>query len=123
MAGARIVKHDKRELDARELARAEADAVAAHLRDSLADGVSPVDGSARPRKGDGKPLGVNTGLLSRNIKVLDVRGTEQRATATIVTPNSRYPFLDKHTDILTLEGRADEVRREAANKYLNGDGK
>lgn len=120
MARARIEKHGAAppKLDARELVQAEADAVAEHLRRSLVEGVSPVDGSARPRKANGKPQGFETGTLARGIQVTKVTGSQEKATATITTPSSRHPFLDRHTDILTLEGRADEVRREAADKYL-----
>lgn len=119
MARARIVKHgESRQLDARELVEAQAEAVTEHLRRSLLDGVSPVDGSPRPRKANGKPLGVDTGELARSLRVGRETGTQGRARVSVTAPESRAAFLDRHPDVLTLDGRADEVCREAATEYL-----
>jgi hypothetical protein len=111
-------------LDAEGLVLAQAEAVRDHLSTSLLDGVSPVDGSARPRKGDGKPLGVRTGRLARKLRIGHVRKSRHRASVEIRPPRGqpadefRESFVAEHDDILTTEGQAGRVLAQATLDYI-----
>lgn len=114
-----ITKSRNRErLDARELAKDVGTAVGKHLGNSIVDGVSAVDGSPRDRKANGKPIGLRTGLLSRRIRYAKPTGSQRKASATIVAPESRLPFLRNHQDFFTLEGDVDQVIDAAVSDYL-----
>ena len=114
------VKRKRKGPDARELVTVMADAAASYLGESLVNGYRPADGAARPRKGDGKPLGYDTGLLSRAIKPQTLHNTRARARVQIRGPESRRHFLEGHEDVITLDGIVSDEMDAAADEYLKG---
>lgn len=107
-------------IDARKLVEVQAKAVVQYLGDSLVNGYRPADGEARPRKGDGKPLGYRTGVLARGLRIVDQGQTRARASVRIEPPldTGRRIFVSKNPDVITLDGLVDEVRLEAVDDYL-----
>ena len=114
------VKNKRKGPDARELVQVMAKAAADYLGESLVNGYRPADGEARPRKGDGKPLGLDTGYLSRTIKPEAVHTTRAKASVRIRGPVSRQIFLAKNPDVLTLDGIVADEMDHAAREYLEG---
>jgi hypothetical protein len=114
-----ITKSRNREqLDARELVKDVGTAVGKHLGDSIVDGVSAVDGSPRERKANGKPRGLDKGVLARRVRIAKPTGSQRRAAATITAPDSRLPFLRNHEDFFALDGDVDQVIDTAVRVHL-----
>ena len=125
----RVTAQRRPQLNASALAKAQATAARDWHRESLIGGWSPVDGSDRPRKGDQKPLGYDTGTLARGLRVRGVESTRERASFAIEPPTTRrdlakpkleyggMSFLERY-DILSLDGRTADVIDEATEAYF-----
>lgn len=112
------------------LARAQGDALIKHLEFSLVAGYDPATMDARPRKGDGKPLGYDTGKLAAGLRLVSAGSTRTSARFEIKPPPSRSmlddvrpelggrSFLDRY-GIITTEGKAAEVIAEATDEYMS----
>lgn len=105
-------------INTRELAQVQAEAARDYLQESLVNGYRPADGAARPRKGDGKPLGFDTGVLSRSLRVQPVHTTRNRSVVKITAPNKYVHFLRKQDDVLVLDGIVKDEMDFAAREYL-----
>lgn len=121
----RLASRRKRgRIDATELVTRRAEALKAHLSQSILDGVSPVDGSPRPRKGDGKPLHFRTGRLGRKLRLGRLRKSRARAQISILLPHGqptdefRVTHVEKHDDVMTAAGRGQAVMAEATTEYI-----
>jgi hypothetical protein len=111
------------------LARAQGDALIEWLEFALEAGYHPATGEARPRKGDGKPLGFRTGTLARGLRLQSAGSTKDSARFKVVPPASRsmldedraelggMSFLGRH-EIITTRGRAAEPIAEATDIYM-----
>lgn len=123
------VPRPREPLNASALAKAQATAARDWQREALIGGWSPVDGSDRPRKGNQKPLGYDTGTLARGLRVVAVESSRERAAFAIEPPSSRrdlakpklelggLSFLERY-QILSLEGRTADVIDEATDAYF-----
>jgi hypothetical protein len=111
------------------LARAQAQAAADHLRDALTNGYYPDTMEARPRKGDGKPQGYDTGKLARGLRVKSA-GSSRESAAYAIEPGADrkmlteprlelggLSFVERYR-IFSLDGVVQEVLDEAAAKYM-----
>jgi hypothetical protein len=121
----RLVSRQKRgRVDAAELVTRRAEALRDHLGRALEIGISPIDGSARPRKPDGKPIGYRTGRLARGLRLGRIRRSRRRASVEVLTPRGpptdefRDAWVSKHDDVMTTEGLAGVSMREATADYL-----
>ncbi len=111
------------------LARAQGDALIEWLEFALEAGYHPATGEARPRKGDGKPLGYRTGTLARGLRLQSAGSTKDSARFKVMPPPSRsmldetraelggMSFLDRY-EIITTRGRAAEPIAEATDIYM-----
>jgi hypothetical protein len=130
----RIVEVGRRGLPtpvAAPLARKQGEAVIKHLEFCLEAGYHPETMEARPRKGDGKPLGFDTGKLAHGLRLVSAGSTRTSARFQIKPPPSRHmlddarpelggmSFIDRHT-IITTEGKAAEAIAEATDEYMKG---
>jgi len=107
------------QLDARELVAQAADAAVAEMRASLIKGVNPVDGSERPPNSEGRPEGYRTGTLANGIRRGEVRGNEERASATIEPPASRRKWVESRGDVLVANGTIGEAIQSSADDYVS----
>lgn len=105
-------------MDARALALRVANGTVTYLGTALRQGFAPADHSPRPRKGDGKPRGLDTGYLSRNIRMRWHARTKQRAAIEIMAPPSRREFVKAQGDVITLDGDVIDVIREQMTAYV-----
>jgi hypothetical protein len=115
--------------NASALARAQGDAVIGYLRDSLVNGYVPATGEARPRKGDGKPLGFDTGKTARGLRLVSAGSTRDHAAFRITVSADRamleqarpefggMSFIERY-QIITLEGRVQELIEEGTAEYM-----
>lgn len=111
------------------LARKQGDALVKWLRDSLINGYDPETGDVRPRKGDGKPLGFDTGRLARGLRLVSAGSTRTSAKFEVrVSPDrvmleevrvelGGMSFIERH-NIITTQGRAAEPIAEATEEYM-----
>jgi len=126
----RIVEVVRGEIEipvAAPLARRQGDAVIGFLRESIRGGFSPIDGSDRPRKADGKPRGFDTGRLADGLRLRSAGSSRTVARFEIVPPADRamldeagedgLSFIDRW-DLITVEGRAAELIDEATEEYM-----
>lgn len=122
------VKRRRGRIDAATLVRAQAGRVLPYLRQALRDGFVPEDGSARPRKGDGKPLGFDDGVLANGLYAAPVHTTRHRASIEIRVPSARRMLTEPRADgqsfiarhkILTADGRVGELINDATREYLD----
>lgn len=109
------------------LARRQGNAVIEFLRESIRGGFSPIDGSDRERKADGKARGFATGRLAVGLRLRSAGSTRFSAKFEIVPPADRamlsepgedgQSFIDRH-DLISVEGRAAELIDEATDAYM-----
>jgi len=110
------------------LARRQAEALLPFLSESIRGGFSPIDGSDRERKADGKPRGFDTGRLADGLRIRSAGSTRTSAKYEIVPPADRAflaepgedggeSFIDRH-DLISVEGRAAELIDEATEIYM-----
>jgi hypothetical protein len=111
------------------LARKQGEALIKWLSFALTAGYHPETGEARPRKGDGKPLGYRTGALAKGLRLVSVGSDRTSARFKVMPPASRsmldedrgeyggLSFIDRH-DIITTRGRAAEPIAEATAEYM-----
>lgn len=111
------------------LAKRQAEALVVWLRDCLVNGYDPETGEARPRKGDGKPLGYDTGKLARGLRAVSAGATRASARYRVTVSPDRamleearpelggLSFIEKH-NIITTQGRAAEPIAEATEDYM-----
>lgn len=105
-------------LDARVLVERTSSAAVDKIRESLREGFDPTTGAPRDRKGDGKPLGYNTGRLAEGIGITGIHGDANRASTKIVPPPDRVAYVEANPDVLTAGGLVGEAIQEAAEKYV-----
>jgi hypothetical protein len=115
--------------NASALAKAQATAVKNYLAQSLVNGYMPATGEARERKGDGKPLGFDTGKLARGLRVVSAGSTRTSAAFAIEPSADRkmltevrpelggMSFIERH-QIITLEGIVQELIAEGTDEYM-----
>jgi hypothetical protein len=114
-----VVKNRRGLVDSRAFVEVQAKAAADYLSQSLVDGIRPEDGEPRPRKGDGKPLGFDTGLLARSIaKPKRVYTTRKRSQVMIRGASSRAHFVQKQGDVLTLAGIVKDKMDQALREHM-----
>lgn len=111
------------------LARAQALAARDHLAFALTAGYEPDTMEARPRKGNGKPLGYDTGRLARGMRVRSAGATRLAAAYSIEPGSDRamltearaeyggLSFVERY-NIITLDGVVQDVMSEAAAEYM-----
>ncbi len=111
------------------LARKQGDALIVWLSFCLTAGYHPATGDARPRKSNGKPLGLDTGTLAKGLRLQSAGATRDSARFKVVPPPSRtmldedrpelggMSFIDRH-EIITTRGRAAEPIAEATAEYM-----
>jgi hypothetical protein len=110
-----VSKRQRGRIDVVELVTRRAEALRSHLSASIIGGVSPVDGTARKRKPDGKPMHFRTGRLGRKLRLGNVRRSRHRAQVEIRLPHGQPtdPFLvawvAKHDEVLTTVGAGQRV--------------
>lgn len=115
--------------NATALARAQGNAVIGYLRDSLVNGYVPATGDARERKGDGKPLGYDTGKLARGLRLVSAGSTRTQAAFRITVSADRsmleearpeyggQSFIERY-QIITLDGIVQELIEEGTADYM-----
>jgi hypothetical protein len=115
--------------NASALAKLQATKVRNYLAESLVNGYMPATGEARPRKGDGKPLGLDTGKLARGLRVVGAGSTRTTAAFGIEPSADRkmltdvrvelggMSFIDRH-QIITLDGIVQELIAEGTDEYM-----
>ncbi len=115
--------------NASALAKAQATAARDHLSAALVNGYVPDTMEARPRKGDGKPLGYDTGKLARGLRVRSA-GATRTASAYAIEPGADRKMLTEarpeyggmsfieRFKINTLDGVVQDVIEEATAEYM-----
>lgn len=121
------VKRTTKAPNALDLARFQGERLRDHLRDALEHGYHPATGEPRERKGDGKPLGFDDGVLARGLVVKNIGAAKGKARVRIDPPASRRMLLDVRADgqsfierheIITTQGVAGDVIRKATAEYM-----
>lgn len=115
--------------NASAMAKAMATAVRNHLSAALINGYMPDTMEARPRKGDGKPQGYDTGRLAKGLRVRSAGSTRTTAAYAIEPGADRkmltearpelggMSFIERHK-IITLDGVVQDVLEEGADEYM-----
>lgn len=110
--------------DARKVATAIGRRVAASLGRAVRSGIVPTTGAARPRKDDGKPVGLATGKLARGIVATPATGSQDSARCMIQPPADRETFVERIGDVMVVGGLINgEIERElddAAGRLARG---
>jgi hypothetical protein len=105
--------------DARMLAAAVGNTVAAECGRAIRMGYNAQTGAARPRKADGKPEGFATGRLAEGLEQT-VTGSATQASIVVVPPADRAEWVGRRGDVIVADGQVGKRIAATLDEFVRG---